>query len=223
MENKINLVITESDPFDREPDSELDELLNEEYYPSSEDEESEDAESSDSEEDEEPKPLERTGVIYRLTAEGCDQCYIGSTVNLKRRIYNHENLFKKGVNQCTSKLILAYGNYTFTEIASLLYTDIKQLRRLEADIILEHGDKVVNIKGTKNCYSKEYNKNCRNTDSYKEFQKEYRMKDSYKNYIKDYKKVYNKKRIFCECCEKEISLATKARHFKSKSHISNLK
>ena len=87
MENKTKLIITESDPFDRESDSELDEMLNEEYYPSSEDEESSDAETSDSEEDEEPKPLERTGVIYRLTAEGCDKVYIGSTVNLKKRKY----------------------------------------------------------------------------------------------------------------------------------------
>ena len=156
--NWIDLGITTADIYDRESDSELDEMLNEEYYPTSEDDESTDAETSDSEEDE-PKPQERTGVIYRLTAEGTDKVYIGSTVNLKRRISEHKSAFNKGVNDCTAKLIMEYKNYTFTEIASLLYTDIKQLRRLEADIILEHGDKVVNIKETKDSYNrKDYTK-----------------------------------------------------------------
>lgn len=192
MNQEIKLVITESDPFDRESDSELDEMLNEEYYPTSEDEESSDAETSDSEEDE-SKPLERTGIIYRLTAEGCDKVYIGSTVNLKNRISLHKTQFKKGIIKCSSKLIMAYGNYTFTEIASLLYTDIKQLRRLEADIILEHGDKVVNIQGTKDRHTKDY--------------------------MKDYNKEYNSKRILCECCKKEILLKNKIRHSKTKKHI----
>ena len=208
MDQEIKLVITESDPFDRESDSELDEMLNEEYYPSSEDEESSDEETSDSEDEEEPKPLEKTGVIYRLTAEGCDKCYIGSTVNLKNRIAVHKHYFKKGILDCTSRLIMKYGNYTFSEIASLIYTDIKQLRRLEADIILEHGDKVVNICGTKN--SKKYQK-----DYMKDYKKEYYNKN--KDSIKDYRK----KRIFCDCCKKNILLATKARHFKSKKHIKN--
>ena len=195
------LEITTADIYDRESDSELDEILDSEYYPSSSD-----SETSDSEEDEEPKPLEKTGVIYRLTAEGCDKCYIGSTVNLKNRISNHEHRFNKGVGQCSAKLIMVYGNYTFTEIASLLYTDIKQLRRLEADIILEHGDKVVNIRETKDSQSKEYKKEYQKNDSYKANQKEYK-----------------KKKYFCEGCKKEYLVCHKARHFKTKKHISKSK
>ena len=193
------LEFTTADIFDRESDSELDEMLDSEYYPSSSD-----AETSDSEE--ESKPLERTGVIYRLTAEGCDKCYIGSTVNLKTRISLHKSTFNKGVNMCSAKLIMAYGNYTFTEIASLLYTDIKQLRRLEADIILEHGDKVVNICGTKNSYSKESSKVRQEKANYKAYQKEYK-----------------KQKYYCECCKKEISLPNKKQHFKTNKHISKSK
>ena len=213
--NWIDLGITTADIYDRESDSELDEMLNEEYYPTSEDDESTDAETSDSEEDE-PKPQERTGVIYRLTAEGTDKVYIGSTVNLKRRISEHKSAFNKGVNDCTAKLIMEYKNYTFTEIASLLYTDIKQLRRLEADIILEHGDKVVNINGTKDSYSREYKK---------EYKKEYNNnnKEKLKEQVKEYQKEYNKKKYFCECCKKELLFATKSKHFKTKKHISKSK
>jgi predicted GIY-YIG superfamily endonuclease len=121
------LEITTCDIFDREADSELDEMLDSEYYPSSEDE-----------------PDFKVGSVYMISASGTDKVYVGSTVNPSKRWSEHKSRFKTGTCKCTSKFILEYGNYTFTILSQQKFTTTKALRDIEYQVMKQYEGRLVN-------------------------------------------------------------------------------
>ena len=190
------LGITECDIMDREPDAELDAILDDEYYPSSDD----------------TNDKFKIGTIYKITSTGTDKIYIGSTVNPAKRWALHKSQYKKGTLECMSKLILQYGGYTFTELAKCKFTDIEQLRALEYKIMKVYKDKIVNIGGTKDSHSPEY---------IKASNAKLNAKWNATNNAR-WNPITSKKLYKCECCNQEMKNTYKYAHNKTAKHLAKL-
>jgi hypothetical protein len=53
-----------------------------------------------------------TGVVYKLTSIlKPELCYVGSSVDLKKRLTVHKSYYENNKGSCSSKLILEHGEY----------------------------------------------------------------------------------------------------------------
>lgn len=197
------LDITECDIMDRESDSELDEMLDSDYYPS----------SNESQSELNPVTTFKIGTIYKITSTGTDKIYIGSTVNPAKRWALHKSQYKKGTLDCMSKLILQHGNYTFTKLTQCKFTHIEQLRALEYKIMKLYKDKIVNIGGTKDSRSPEY---------IKASNAKLNAKWNATNNAR-WNPITSKATYKCECCNQEMKNTYKYTHNKTAKHLKNLK
>ena len=81
--------------------------------------------------------------VYRIYKEGCDECYIGSTINIKRRILNHKtrcnNVKDPKTNIKVYQFIRENGGWDEWKHEILIHTDIvdnpDQLSKIEQDMI----------------------------------------------------------------------------------------
>ena len=71
------------------------------------------------------------GFIYKIT--GLNKYYIGSTINLVKRLAYHE----LPTNTCTSRQIIAAGDYTVEILDTINFNKKSQLLRLEQVYILQ--------------------------------------------------------------------------------------
>jgi hypothetical protein len=189
--------------MDRESDSELDAMLDSDYFPSCSDDDSDDEESDL----EDYKPKQTIGTIYAITSTGTDKVYIGSTKNPNARWTKHKNQFKNGTLECMSKLVMKYGNATFTELAQIKYTNYIELVTMERIIIKQYGSKCVNKSGT--IFSKEVG------DS--------KSPEYIKAANNHHSKIHNQKHWYCDCCKKEMFKRNMYSHIKTNKHIKNIK
>jgi predicted GIY-YIG superfamily endonuclease len=125
------LKITTFSEEDMEHDSELENMLDSDYYP------------SDDEHD------FKVGSVYMISSTGTDKVYIGSTINPKGRWSCH----KSKANKCMSRFIIEHGNYAFKIIAQMRYTSDLALRIIERQIMKQYVGRLINKSGT--IFSKE--------------------------------------------------------------------
>jgi len=138
------------------------------------------------------------GIIYRIFYG--DLSYIGSTIDLKKRIRKHISNY----NNCSSKEIICFDDYEVEILAEIYYVENKNdinLRNLEREYMEQY--KCVNKyraiiteeekKEEKKEHNKEYKKKYQKSDTHKEYQKEYKKSDTYKEYKKEYNKKYRLK------------------------------
>ena len=91
----------------------------------------------------------KTGYIYSIRSPHTEKYYIGSTYQaLHKRFYEHKNGYLKN-GPCTSKEILKYGD-AYIEVMEI-YEDCNRylLSKREHELIRQHKDEVVNLKGSK--------------------------------------------------------------------------
>jgi hypothetical protein len=142
------------------------------------------------------------GIVYRIFYG--DLSYIGSTINLRKRIRNH--ISKK---DCSSKEIICFDDFEVEILAEIYYVENKNdinLKNLERECMEQYvcvnKYRAIVTKEERKEEKKEYQKEYHKSDTYKEYQKEYHKSDTYKEYrkeyqnsdtYKEYRKEYDKK------------------------------
>lgn len=143
------------------------------------------------------------GIVYRIFYG--DLSYIGSTINLKERMWNHRSKY----NNCSSKEIMCFHDYEVEILAEIYYVENKydiNLLNLEREYMEQYEcvNKVIPIlteeerKEKKKDCMKEYMKSdkykeYKKSDKAKEYKKEYNKSDKYKEYQKEYRKEFKHK------------------------------
>ena len=61
------------------------------------------------------------GIVYRLFYG--DLSYVGSTTNLKQRMYNHISKYKNNIGYCSSKEIICFDDYEIEVLAEIYYVE----------------------------------------------------------------------------------------------------
>ena len=156
------------------------------------------------------------GIVYRIFYG--DLSYIGSTINLKERIWKHRSKY----NGCSSKEIICYDDFEVEVLAEIYYVknhlDINLLN-LEREYIEQY--ECVNKyrpilteeerkEYEKSDKRKEYKKEYKKSDKYKEYQKEYEKSDKRKEYQKEYQKS-DKRKAYQKEYQKEHYLKNKSK------------
>ncbi len=133
-----------------------------------------------------------------ISSPNTDKVYIGSTtMKLSYRFYAHKSV----CNETRSRIIIDCGDAAITAIDSIEDEDKEELEIKELEYIQFYKDICVNIKGTKNSYSKKY-KGPGDIDG-------------------RYKTRQNTKNV-CSVCNGKYTNANKTGHLKTKKHLKNL-
>ena len=160
----------------------------------------------------------RHGIVYKLSSEYTDQCYIGSTfTKLKKRIQYHS---QKG-NKCTSRILFELGDVKSEILEEGLYETKKELYEIEGK-----------FQRIYNCVNKQVadrsEKELRQTDQYKIMKRKsdhkYYSKNKDKFYIysiKPERKAIKNKKVQCEC-GMIVVYRELARHKTNGRHISRM-
>jgi len=169
------------------------------------------------------------GKIYKIICKTTNNIYIGSTCNtLKQRLNEHKSCYKRfklnkqNTYNNSSFKILENNNYEIQLIENYQCNNKKELLERERFYIIE--DNCIN-KYIPTRTNKEYRED--NKEYYKKYNKEYQNKN--KENLKIQHKIYYennkinwekyKKKYSCYCGS-EIQEQEKARHNKSKKHLS---
>jgi hypothetical protein len=95
----------------------------------------------------------KTGIIYKLVSTKTPKIYIGSTTqSLHKRFIGH----RKGSQTTRATILFDYGkdDVSIVELVKFENLTKEELEIKEYEIIKLYGDKVVNLKGTKNTVKK---------------------------------------------------------------------
>jgi len=138
------------------------------------------------------------GIVYRIFYG--DLSYIGSTINLRKRIRNH--ISKK---DCSSKEIICFDDFEVEILAEIYYVENKNdinLKNLERECMEQYvcvnKYRAIVTKEERKEEKKEYQKEYHKSDTYKEYRKEYQNSDTYKEYRKEYDKKYQESDTYKE-------------------------
>lgn len=204
------------------------------------------------------------GVIYKIILIEDDTClYVGSTVNLEKRVNSHYSIcynshsdgFTKPLykhirdnkidfrNDCEFIVIKTVENTDKLEKEEFMKSlHIYEQKKIDKHQPLYNSFKAFRTEEEKKQYILEYHK----TDSYKNYQKQYEKTDKHKQYLKQYnqtdkmkqwrkqyeqtekRRQYNKERTkkrnsiqhTCEKCGGSYVNSVRARHLKTKKHLS---
>jgi predicted GIY-YIG superfamily endonuclease len=172
------------------------------------------------------------GIIYLLTSHETDKGYIGSTINLVKRLSYHRD---EKNNNCRSKIL---GNFTHTILEEVIDDDITdkdefliKLELVERKWQDLYWDNLVNKKRSQVTreelaeYCVEYY--AEHKDEIKEYQAEYyvehkdEIREQHSKYYAEHKdEIAARKAKKNECsCSGKFTHNMKWRHFKSKKHI----
>lgn len=158
--------------------------------------------------------------IYKLVSDKTDMIYIGSTTtNLNIRLSGHKHYFNKNIGYVTSKKLFKLDGNISIELIKLFPCNCKkELEKEEGEYIKKYKNICVNklIAGrTKKEYNTKYYEE--NKEIINEKKKEYDKK-----YYQNNKKIIKeKKKEKYKCiCGSEILKSVKAKHNKTKKHIS---
>lgn len=83
------------------------------------------------------------GFIYRISSPNYDKVYIGSTINKylserkAKHIYDYKGYLKGTRHYRTSFEILKYENCIYDTLEKFEYTDVRELRQREGELIKE--------------------------------------------------------------------------------------
>ena len=164
----------------------------------------------------------KDGKIYKITSKQTNMIYIGSTIlTLEDRFSNHKYVYteylKSNKSGCSSIELLKHGDCVI-ELIELFPCDSRlELCRREGEIQLENIDIIVN-KHIAGRTQEEWN--AENKDKLAEYNAQWRSDN--KDYFAQYR-LDNRDRLSapvqCECGS-SVRFSDKARHFKSKKHIS---
>tara|TARA_R110000868_G_C10654646_1_gene745293 strand:- start:41 stop:577 length:537 start_codon:yes stop_codon:yes gene_type:complete len=172
-------------------------------------------------------PNYKNGKIYTIRCNDTDKYYIGSTTNLLcKRLSQHKCAYLK--SKCSSVKILFDLDIDdcYIELLENYPCNSKiELEKREGELIRLHKDNVVNkiITGRKMKEWREYNK-LKIIEQCKEYQlnnkeKINEQRKQYREANKEKIKKISTQPYTCDC-GKIIQLTEKARHCKSKKHIS---
>jgi hypothetical protein len=152
------------------------------------------------------------GFIYKITSPSTDKIYVGSTTKtLGRRFSAHKYTQNKNTQQCSSKIILSFGDAVIDCIEEVEFENKKQLRIRERYHIELNRDKCVNIH-LPNRTIKEYRLDT--ADKIKQYRID--NADRIKQYTIDNADRL-KEKFNCECGGKYV-LISKTRHLKTQKH-----
>ena len=139
--------------------------------------------------------------VYKLSSknENIPQCYIGSTTNLKKRLYNHRNSNNnennKNYNMGLYKFIRDNGGFDEFKIEileELSCNNKQELHTIEKNYIIQNND-LLNLKIPTRTQKQYYDEN---SDKIKEYQKKLRIQniekygDEYINKKREYQREY---------------------------------
>jgi hypothetical protein len=144
-------------------------------------------------------------VIYKIICNVTGEVYIGSTINLKNRMYKH-----KYWNNTKSKQIIERGNYTFVVLEQFEVITKLDLRKKEQEYIMNTN--CVNDRNAyidKNKYDKEYQKEHR--EDIIQYNKDY--------YEQNREKIILQKKIYCEQNREAIKLKNRERYEQNREEI----
>lgn len=159
-------------------------------------------------------------VVYRLKCYTTNTYYIGSTVNLSKRMKTHR-IEKNGT---TSKSIIAGGNYG--EPKKLLdypCNDKKELRELEQGFIdtyrKKYGDAVLNLQNAYTTEEERKEKKRENSAKHRAENPDKVKESSAKHRANNREKIRAKANEKIECvCGGSYTRTNKAHHFDTKTH-----
>jgi len=184
------------------------------------------------------------GYIYKLFCLDTREMYIGSTINMKKRINRHNE--KKDKHISSSKQIINRNNYIFLILQEGFYINKDHLRAIEDYYICKlpcinscrafitineyHKNRRIDNREFVLNYEKIYRQNnkeniCKIQKKYIEFNKE-KIKDKQQEYREKNKQKINEKqneKKSCEFCGKLGNRNSKSRHLKTcKKNPNNL-
>ncbi len=155
------------------------------------------------------------GKIYMIKSKNTDKVYIGSTrKKLKRRLSVHKCGYKRYCNgsrkYCSSYEVLKHGDYYIELLREVIVETKEKLLKLEGETISlyrTNGYNVINdrIAGR--------------TDEQYKIDNKQKIKQYYEDNKVEIQKKHLKKEI-CPICKIEYTHSHKARHEKSKKHLS---
>lgn len=154
-----------------------------------------------------------TGTIYTITCNVTGEVYVGSTAGeVKKRITKH----KHASNTCVSKFIVSRGNFCVDIINVMLYTDRRELRKME-DIFIECCENCIN----KNSAVRDKKKDSERAKKYYADNKEVLLKKANDYYAKNKEKVKQRlaELVKCECGE-YTTRGNLRNHKKKSTHMS---
>jgi hypothetical protein len=139
----------------------------------------------------------KTRTVYIVSSALTPKVYIGSTSQkLAYRLSKH-----KSRPSCKAREIIQLGEYKITPLCIVENCTRKEIELKEQDFIFCFKDICVNLKGTKDSKSKDY----------------------VKPYILDGRnKEHQNTKNECCVCDGKYTNHNKARHFKSKKHLSKI-
>jgi len=164
------------------------------------------------------------GIVYRIFYG--ELSYIGSTINLKKRIRKHIYNYKNNMS-CSSKEIICFDDFEVEVLAEIYYIENhldKNLRNLEREYMEQYVCinklRAIVSKEERKKETKEYQKEYEKLDKRKEYKKEYRNSDTHKEYQKEYNKEY-KKTDKCKEYKKEYEKSDKRKEYKKEYYLKN--
>ena len=133
-------------------------------------------------------------TVYKISHPDHQECYVGSTCNLKNRIYTHRSMSKISNNKLYSfiKNTDDFNNFIFEILAEIKCTRL-ELLKLEKKFI--------------ELIKPELNTNTPYLTKEESLEKN---------------NEYKKKKKYCDTCNSKISNRHFARHKKSKKHLQNI-
>ena len=149
--------------------------------------------------------IQKTRTVYILSSALTPKVYIGSTSQkLSRRLAVHKSSQRK----CKAVEIIELGEYKISPLCVVENCSRKEIELKEQDFIFCFKDICVNMRGTKDSYSKDYKAPCMLDPNYK---RPYILNGRHKTY-------QNTKNDCCICGGK-YTTQNKLRHFKTKKHL----
>ncbi len=133
------------------------------------------------------------GEVYILLNN--NNIYIGSTINLKKRLITHRNAAKKGKSKFYNYVReIGFENFKHFTVEKITFTHIKELRVLEQQYLNLYKKASFNILNDNESYLninvndiKEYDRQYRKTPKRLEYINKYRKTETYKNYSMNYR------------------------------------
>jgi hypothetical protein len=158
----------------------------------------------------------KTGIIYKMMSLNTDKCYIGSTTqNLKKRLSSHKKDYKR---YCEGK----HGYVTSFEICKAgdpFIVEVERVTGNKRSILAREGFHIVNADNSVNkCIVGRTRKESDIAYYEKNIEKKLQYQQQYRETNKEKINASN----ICPLCNGRYTIASKAKHFKTKKHLNKI-
>ena len=162
--------------------------------------------------------MRRHGIVYKLTSEHTDKCYIGSTfMKLKKRVNEH----RRPSNTCASRILYGLGDVKAEILEEGLYETKKELHDVEGKY--QRIENCINQRII-NRSAKEYRQTEQHKIMKRKADRKYYANNKEKAYIysvKPERKAIKNKKVQCEC-GMIVVYRELARHKTNGRHLSRM-